>query len=135
MNNTLVQQKQKPKFSVVLQSNAIKNLINNTLGDPKRAANFIANVSSVVAVNTSLQECDPFTVITGALIGESLNLSLSPQLGHCYLVPFDDKQRGKVAVFQLGYKGYIQLAMRSGYYRKINVIALKEANSSSMTLE
>lgn len=126
MNNTLVQQKQKPKFSVVLQSNAIKNLINNTLGDPKRAANFIANVSSVVAVNTSLQECDPFTVITGALIGESLNLSLSPQLGHCYLVPFDDKQRGKVAVFQLGYKGYIQLAMRSGYYRKINVIALKE---------
>ena len=93
MNNTLVQQKQKPKFSVVLQSNAIKNLINNTLGDPKRAANFIANVSSVVAVNTSLQECDPFTVITGALIGESLNLSLSPQLGHCYLVPFDDKQR------------------------------------------
>lgn len=127
MNNSLLpNENKKPKFSVVLQSNAIKNLINNTLGDPKRASNFIANVSSVVAVNPDLQDCDPFTVITGALVGESLNLSLSPQLGHCYLVPFKDKNRGKVATFQIGYKGYIQLAMRSGQYRKINVLSIKE---------
>jgi recombination protein RecT len=127
MNNSLFpNENKKPKFSVVLQSNAIKNLINNTLGDPKRASNFIANVSSVVAVNPDLQACDPFTVITGALVGESLNLSLSPQLGHCYLVPFKDKNRGMVATFQIGYKGYIQLAMRSGQYRKINVLSIKE---------
>lgn len=127
MNNSLLpNENKKPKFSVVLQSNAIKNLINNTLGDPKRASNFIANVSSVVAVNPDLQACDPFTVITGALVGESLNLSLSPQLGHCYLVPFKDKNRGMVATFQIGYKGYIQLAMRSGQYRKINVLSIKE---------
>lgn len=127
MNNSLLpNDNKKPKFSVVLQSNAMKNLINNTLGDPKRASNFIANVSSVVAVNPDLQVCDPFTVITGALVGESLNLSLSPQLGHCFLVPFKDKNRGKVATFQIGYKGYIQLAMRSGQYRKINVLSIKE---------
>jgi len=127
MNNSLLpNDNKKPKFSVVLQSNAMKNLINNTLSEPKRASNFIANVSRVVAVNPDLQVCDPFTVITGALVGESLNLSLSPQLGHCFLVPFKDKNRGKVATFQIGYKGYIQLAMRSGQYRKINVLSIKE---------
>jgi recombination protein RecT len=126
MNNSLTKQTQKPKFSVVLQSNAMKNLINNTLGDPKRASNFIASISSAVAVNPALQDCDPFTIVTGALVGESLGLSPSPQLGHYFLVPFNDKERGKLAVFQMGYKGYIQLAMRSGQYKKLNVLAIKD---------
>ena len=43
-----------------------------------------------------------------------------------YLVPFNDKERGKVATFQLGYKGYIQLAIRSGQYKKLNVLSIKE---------
>lgn len=126
MNNNLspISQK-KEKFSVVLQSNAIKNLINNTLGDPKRAMNFVTSISSAVATNPTLQECDPNTIITAALVGESLGLSPSPQLGHFYPVPFNDKERGKVAVFQIGYKGYIQLAMRSGQYKKLNVLAIK----------
>ena len=49
-----------------------------------------------------------------------------PQLGQYYLVPFNDRERGKVAQFQLGYKGYIQLAIRSGQYKKLNVLAIKE---------
>lgn len=128
MNNSLTNstQQQKPKFSVVLQSNAMKNLINNTLGDPKRVANYTAAISSAVAVNPDLQLCDPFTIVTASLVGESLGLSPSPQLGHYYMVPFNDKNRGKVATFQMGYKGYIQLAMRSGYYKKLNVVAIKE---------
>lgn len=126
MNNSLTQQNQKPKFSVVLQSNAIKNLINNTLGDSTRANRFITNISSAVAVNPDLQACESFSIINAALLGESLNLSPSPQLGHYYMVPFNDKNRGKIATFQLGYKGYIQLAMRSGQYKKLNVIAIKK---------
>lgn len=126
MNNSLVRQNQKPKFSVTLQSNAIKNLINNTLGDPNRATKFITAISSAVAINPTLQECEHFTIINAALLGESLGLSPSPILGHYFLVPFNDKNRGKLAQFQLGYKGYIQLAMRSGQYRKINVEAIKE---------
>ena len=60
-------------------------------------------------------------------MGQALNLSPSPQLGQYYLVPFKDNKRGcKVAQFQLGYKGYIQLATRSGQYKKINVLAIKE---------
>ena len=43
-----------------------------------------------------------------------------------YLVPFNDKNKGKVAQFTLGYKGYTQLAIRSGQYKKLNVLAIKE---------
>ena len=117
----------KPKFSVAIQSDTYKNLINNTLGDKDRASRFIASISSAVATNPALQECDAGTILSGALLGESLNLSPSPQLGQYYLVPFNDSKRGcKVAQFQLGYKGYIQLAIRSGQYKKLNVLAIKK---------
>ena len=51
----------RPKFSVAIQSEGYKNLINNTLSDPRRAAKFIATITSAVAVNPALQECDPST--------------------------------------------------------------------------
>lgn len=111
----------KPKFSLAIQSDAYKRLINNTLGDPKRSAKFIAGITSAVATNQALQECDAGSILSGALLGEALNLSPSPQLGQYYLVPFNEK-----AQFQLGYKGYIQLAIRSGQYKKLNVLAIKE---------
>lgn len=119
--------KPKAKFSVAIQGDGYKNLINSTLGDPKRAARFIASVSSAVAVNPLLQDCDAGTILSAALLGESLNLSPSPQLGQYYMVPFNDnKANRKVAQFQIGYKGYIQLAVRSGQYKKLNVLAIKE---------
>ena len=127
INMSLAKTQNKPKFSVALQSDAYKNLINNTLRDPARANKFIASISSAVATNPALQECEAGTILSAALLGESLNLSPSPQLGQFYLVPFkDNKNNRTVAQFQLGYKGYIQLAIRSGYYKKLNVIAIKE---------
>lgn len=116
-----------PKFSVAIQSDTYKKLINQTLGDKDKAQRFIAAISSAVAVNPTLQECEAGTILSAALLGESLNLSPSPQLGFYYLVPFNDTKKGyKVAQFQLGYKGYIQLAIRSGYYKKLNVMAIKK---------
>lgn len=127
VQNSLVNQAKKPKFSVMIQQDTYKNLINNTLGDPKRAQRFVASVSSAVAINSDLQECEAGSILSGALLGEALNLSPSPQLGQYYLVPYYSSEKGcKVAQFQLGYKGYIQLAIRSGYYKKINVLAIKE---------
>ena len=133
MNNQL---QNKPKFSLAIQSEGYKRLINNTLGDPKRAAKFIAAISSAVATNPGLQQCDAGSILSGALLGEALNLSPSPQLGQYYLVPFDQKKYnektknyeviGKKAQFQLGYKGYIQLAIRSGQYKDIDVIEVRE---------
>lgn len=118
---------QRPKFSVALQTDTYKNLINNTLQDPKRAQRFIASISSAVATNPALQGCDAGTILSCALLGESLELSPSPQLGQYYLVPFNDKKNNRVtATFILGYKGYIQLAIRSGQYKKLNVVAIKK---------
>lgn len=125
--SNLVKATNRPKFSVAIQSDMYKNLINQTLGDKDRATRFIASISSAVATNQALQECDAGTILSGALLGESLNLSPSPQLGQYYLVPSNDSKKGyKVAQFQLGYKGYIQLAIRSGQYKKLNVLAIKK---------
>ena len=136
-SNNLQTKQNKMKFSVAITTDTYQNLIKNTLGDPEKAKRFIATISSSVAVNPALQECDAGSILSAALLGESLNLSPSPQLGQFYLVPF--KQKAKVdregnilspemvkAQFILGYKGYIQLAIRSGYYKKLNVIEIKE---------
>ena len=125
MANEIVNQK--PKFSVAIQSDAYKKLINNTLGDPDRAKRFIASISSAVATNPSLQECDAGTILSSALLGEALNLSPSPQLGHYYLVPYKNTKKGTTdAQFQLGWHGYYQLAIRSGQYKDLDVIEIRE---------
>ena len=125
MNKPQVQA-QRPKFSAMISTPGYQKMINNTLQDPKRAQRFIASITSAVATNPSLQECDPPTILSGALLGESLGLSPSPQLGQYYLVPFQNNKKGcKDAQFVLGYKGYVQLALRSGYYKHLNVIAVK----------
>ena len=117
----------KPKFSVAIQSDTYKNLISKTLGDENRAKRFVASISSAVATNPALQECEAGTILSGALLGEALDLSPSPVLGMYYLVPYEDKKNGvKNAQFQIGYKGYLQLAIRSGQYKKINVLAIKK---------
>lgn len=126
--NVMVPAKKKnTPFSVAIQSEGYKNLVNNTLGDPKRAAAFVTAITSAVATNPGLMECDPGTILSAGLLGETLQLSPSPQLGQYYLVPFKDTKNGRtVAQFQLGYKGYIQLAIRSGQYKKLNALAIKE---------
>lgn len=86
---------QKPKFSVAITTPAYKQLINNTLKDPQRANNFIANVSTVVANNPQLQECEASTILSAAFLADSLNLSMSPQLGYCYLVPYETALKDK----------------------------------------
>lgn len=126
VNNTLAEAQKKPKFTVAIQTEGYKNLINRTLGDPKRAAGFITAITSAVSANPDLQNCDAGTILSAGLLGETLNLSPSPQLGQYYLVPYNDSKRGKLAQFQLGYKGYIQLAVRSGQYRRLNVLAVKQ---------
>ena len=145
---------QKQRFSVAITTDTYKNMINNTLGDPERSRRFVASITSAVAVNPALQECTPATILAGALLGESLNLSPSPQLGQYYLVPFKERVKGKDgkviwltdeqgnkikdqngkyvpltesrAQFVLGFKGYLQLAIRSGQYKDIDVMVIRE---------
>ena len=153
-NSLVVGQRQKQKFSVAVQTEGYQKLINNTLGDPERAKRFVAAITSAVAVNPALQECDAGSILAGALLGESLNLSPSPQLGQYYLVPFKNKvkdENGKVvykkdedgkilkdekghwiaeteskATFVLGFRGMIQMAIRSGQYLDIDAMEIHE---------
>ena len=125
VNNSLANRGKKASFSVYLTGDAVKNQINKVVGG-KNGPRFISSIISAVNTNPALQECSHQSILSAALLGETLKLSPSPQLGQYYMVPFNDKNKGKVAQFQLGYKGYIQLALRSGQYKKLNVLAIKE---------
>ena len=137
MSSSNIAPAKKQTFSVAITTENYRNLINNTLKEPGRANRFIASITSAVAITPALQTCDPGSILAGGLLGEALNLSPSPQLGQYYLVPF--KQKAKYdreghllspecskAQFVLGYKGYIQLALRSGQYRKLGCMEIRQ---------
>lgn len=126
VGNSLANRQQKTGLTAYLTNDAVKRQINNVVGG-KNGDRFIASIVSAVQVNSDLQECTNQSILSAALLGESLKLSPSPQLGQYYMVPFKNNKKGcKEAQFQLGYKGYIQLAIRSGQYKKLNVLAIKE---------
>lgn len=127
VQNSLTKSTQTKRTGITayLNSASVIENIGQALGEANRQR-FITGVISAVNNNATLQECTNQSILSGALLGETLKLSPSPQLGHYYLVPFNDKEKGKVAQFQLGYKGYIQLAIRSGQYKKLNVLAIKQ---------
>ena len=126
VQNSLVAKNQKQTFSAFLATDAMKKKVNEMVGGEK-GQQFVTAIISAVSANPQLAECDNASIVSAALVGQALNLSPSPQLGQFYMVPFNDSKRGcKVAQFQIGYKGYIQLAIRSGQYKKLNVLAIKK---------
>lgn len=129
VNNSLVKKskaQQNLGITAYLTQDAIKNQINQVVGG-KNGQRFISAIVSAYNTNPTLQECTNQSILSAALLGESLQLSPSPQLGHYYMVPFNNTKAGtKEAQFQMGYKGYIQLAIRSGQYKRLNVVAIKE---------
>ena len=126
VQNSLAKRPTKTGLTAYLTQDAVKKQINSVVGG-KNGTRFISSIVSAVQTTPALQECTNPSILSAALLGEALNLSPSPQLGQFYMVPFDNKKKGvKEAQFQLGYKGYIQLAVRSGYYKRLNVMAIKE---------
>ena len=140
-------------ISAAFASPKLLEAVHNALNDSAHEKKFIASVVSACTTNPALQACTPSSIMAAALLGESLKLSPSPQLGQYYMVPYNEtakdangkaipaigedgkqlvvngfKQWKKIsrAQFQLGYKGYIQLALRSGYYKKLNVLSVKQ---------
>lgn len=121
----------KTPFSVFMQ-NVGNKLVSNTLTDPKRNQQFVANLVSAISNNPTLAECEQVSIVSAALQAEALHFPINNSLGYVYLVPFNDKKAGiKKAQFQIGYKGYIQLAVRSGQYRSINAVEVKEGELGS----
>lgn len=124
MNN---QPAQRPTFSVYINSRAGQNLLSKALPSPQKRQEFVTSLVSAVSANPALQECTPESIISAALQGTALSLVPSPQLGLYYMVPFKDKKRGvTTATFVLGYKGMVQLALRSGQYLDLDAMPVKE---------
>lgn len=103
----------------------VRENITNVLGKD-HVDSFVADVVACVQNNETLAKCTNKSIFSAALLSKSINLPLTPQLGYAYLVPFDNKHQvnGKTeyvkeAVFQMGWKGYVQLALRSSNFRKL----------------
>lgn len=133
-----LQAQTKQGINTYLQSEAVKNNIISVIGK-EESQRFISSVVSAVQSNPALSECTNSSILSSALIGHSLKLPQSPQLQMFYLVPFNNKKKDangkevkvKEAVFQLSYRGYLQLAMRSGAYHKINACDIREGELKS----
>lgn len=130
-NTTTAVQNRQPQGNVPaplsitkLMSNAnVKNRFEEILG--KKAPGFISSVLSV-AKSPALIGADPNTILSAAVVAATLDLPINPNLGFSYIVAYKDKNLGLQAQFQMGYKGFIQLAMRSGQYKTINATDIRE---------
>ncbi|NCG67111.1 recombinase RecT [Bacillus coagulans] len=93
----------------------------------KKAPQFMSSLLNLYSGDPNIQAAEPMSIISSAMVAASLDLPVDKNLGYAWIVPFYDSKKGhKAAQFQLGYKGYIQLALRTGQYKAINVIAVRE---------
>lgn len=107
----------------LFNSPIVRDKFKEILGDEGNA--FLANALQAVQRNPALMKCAPNSVITSCMIAASLKLSVDPALGEAYVVPYADKGV-QVAQCQIGYKGFVQLAWRTGQYRDMNVVPVYE---------
>ena len=104
---------QNQNLPAMLNNEVIKNRFNEVLG--KNAAGFTSALLNIYQGSRQLQECDARSILGAAGLAATLNLSITPSLGQAYIVPFKGK-----AQFQVGVRGYIQLAHRTGQYMRIH---------------
>ena len=114
MNEVTVQQPQQQSLQQLMNSGAVMKKLNDVLGSEKKAASFISSVISVANGNSMLRNAAPMTILGSAMVAATLDLPVVPTLGLAYIVPYKGQ-----AQFQLGYKGLIELAERSGQFKNI----------------
>lgn len=119
--STQQNQVQKPTIRTILAKEDVQNNIRELVGSARAEKNFRSALINAVKNNQRLANCDPNSVLFAAVAAATLDLDINENLGYAYLVPYKDKCQ-----FQLGYKGLIQLAQRSGLYKRINTTLIKE---------
>lgn len=113
-------------FSRFINSKVGQSLIGNAISDPVRKARFQTSLITLVAMNPDLAKCEMPTIVSAALQAESLDLQLNNQMGFGYVLPYKDNNNKRVvAQFQIGWRGIVQLMIRSGQIKKIHVIEIK----------
>jgi recombination protein RecT len=118
----------KKTINSVLSSDSVKTRFNEILG--KNANAFMSSIISATKSNPALLECDVDSVISSSVIAATLNLPIQSNLGFAHIVPYNTKDSNgapiKQAQFQMGYKGFIQLALRTAQYKNINASEVYE---------
>lgn len=109
----------------LMSNDSVRKRFEQMLGD--RAGAYMSSVITVVNNSVKLMKCDPKTVLSAAATAAAMNLPIDPNLGFAHIVPYDDNRAGiSKAQFQLGAKGYVQLAIRSGQYVRISSNEVRE---------
>jgi len=124
----IAQKKPLDQLKSILNENSVKQQFQNALKENANA--FIASIIDLYSSDSYLQQCKPVKVIGEALKAATLKLPINKSLGFAYIVPYRDKGV-MTPQFQLGYKGYIQLAMRTGQYKFLNADVVYEGEFKS----
>ncbi len=113
------------RFNATIKNERTQDYLRQVLG--KNATGFITSLTSIVSNNAALQDCEPLSLMYVGIKAAALNLPLDPNLGFAYAIPYRNGKTGKTeAQFQMGYKGFVQLAIRSGQFKAINVTDVRE---------
>lgn len=104
---------------------ATQKRVNELLGD--RASQFLTSVSSMVGADDKLAKCEPVSLFMACLTAAALDLPINKNLGFAHIIPYENNRANVTeAQFQMGWKGYVQLAKRSGQYKNIAVTEVYE---------
>ena len=113
----------KNSLKAIVNDERTKKKFQEMLGN--KAQGFLVSLVNTIGGNSQLQQADPNSVLKAGAVAATLDLPIDPNLGFSYIVPYNSRGKNE-AQFQMGYKGFIQLAIRSAQYRKINVAELYE---------
>lgn len=112
-------------FNQTITNVETQEYLQSVLGEKKQA--FVNNLTALVSNDKALQVCEPTTLMFAALKATALDLPLDNNLGFAYVIPYKNTRAGITeAQFQCGYKGIVQLAIRSGQFKTINVTDVRE---------
>lgn len=108
-----------------MKSDAVQKSIKDTLG--AKSSNFTASVLALVGQDELLAQAVPMTLLSSALTAAALDLPINKNLGFAHIIGYKNNRKGVVeAQFQMGWKGFVQLAQRSGHYKTINTSEIRE---------
>ena len=119
-------------FNATISNPRTQDYLQQVLSEKK--SSFVNNITALVANSTGLQACDPLSIIYAGIKATALDLPLDPNLGFAYVIPYNRKNAPTQAQFQLGYKGFVQLAIRSGQFQAINVTEVREGELQDFDL-
>jgi recombination protein RecT len=119
MGNQTIQPTNYSRLKDMLRSEGVMEQFERSLG--RRSAQFAASLLSVVSGNQKLRECDPTSIVVSAAKAAAMDLPVDPALGRTWLIPYAGK-----CTFQMGWKGFVDLALRTGEYKIINATKIFE---------